>query len=707
MFFQIQGQTIPYFETPIKADGILNETAWEEITPFNGFHNFFPINEGKASMDTDIKVFHDGKYLNLAFVYHDSLEEIRVNSLKRDDYGTGFHLSDCVGVIIDPYSNQNRGYFFAINGAGAQLDALIANYDAENLSWDAIWESGHSVQGTQKVYEMKIPLSAISYDEHISNWSFQFYTRDAKDRMYTVWNKFQRGFLQFDTRFLKPIEMESLKPSKAFKTTLIPALTGAYEKVTKTNASSTNLQPSLDLQYKISDGLRLDATLNPDFSQVDVDQQVTNLTRFNIVFPERRNFFIENSDLFTTLGAASDINPFFSRFIGAQQDILFGLKLSGNVSPNTRIGLLNVQSKLDDFETTQNYTVAVAKQQLNPVFNVAGYLVNRQNTEQFSLKDDYNRVAGLKMNYLSKKRKWSGFTTYSHSFNNDQKNEAYAFSIENNYNTRTLSFGTKVNSVGKNYITDIGFVPRINNYDALKDTIIRNGYTQLNQSLTFNYFPKNQNIIQTWRLASANLDVYLDERGNMLETNLFYNMALFFTNQTSTYINLYHDDIKLKYAFAPFGNENLIFPGNYQNSAIRLGWNSDYTRNAFGSINMQLGRFYQGDRMRFGAKAGYRVLPILNLELNYEYNSFSFDELGKQNLHLMGLTTEVFFSNKLNWTTYFQYNEQIDNFNINSRLQWEYKPLSFLYLVITNNYTGNLASKNWGFSLKINRRLNF
>ncbi len=78
------------------------------------------------------------------------------------------------------------------------------------MSWDALWESGHRVHGTDKVYEMKIPLSTFSYDENISSWSFQFYTRDAKDRMYTVWNKFQRGFLQFDTRFLKRVEIENL-----------------------------------------------------------------------------------------------------------------------------------------------------------------------------------------------------------------------------------------------------------------------------------------------------------------------------------------------------------------------------------------------------------------------------------------------------------------------------------------------------------------
>jgi len=672
---------IPYITSEIKADGILDEAVWQKLKPFNNFQNYSPINEGAARFDTDVLIFQDGKYLNIAFTYKDSLVEVRVNSLKRDDYSSGFHLSDCVGVIIDPYNNQNRGYFFALNGQGTQLDALIANYDDGNISWDALWESGISVQGKNKIYEFKIPLSVLSYDENIAQWSFQFYTRDAKDGMYTVWNKFERGFFQYDTRFLKPVEIENLMPVKTAKTTIIPAITTGYTKDKIEEVDDFLFQPSLDVQYKITDGLRLDATLNPDFSQVEVDEQVTNLTRFNIVFPERRNFFTANSDMFTTLEVASDINPFYSRFIGATQDILGGLKLSGNISPNTRIGLLNVYSKKGDTENAQNYGVLSVKQQMGKMFNATAYFVNRQTMDDFVPENDFNRIAGLKANYLTKNRKWSGFATYSHSFNDEIKGKGHAFSVENNYNTRSLSFSTKLNSVGSNYITDIGFVPRISNYDALKDTLIREGYTHVN--------------------------FYWDEEGKIYESNYFYNTALFFANRMSTYINIYYDDIQLKYAFDPLRNGQFILPGQYKNTAVRIGFNSDYTKNFYGSFNIQPGTFYKGSRTRLGATSGYRFLPLLNIELNYEYNALSFDDLGNEHLHLVGLTTEVFFNNKLNWTTYVQYNEQINNFNINSRLQWEYNPLSFVYLVFSDNYSNEFEHKDWGVSLKVNRRFNF
>ena len=700
-------QTVPLLSEPINADGILSESGWEKATLLEDFQNYFPINEGPASMPTQVLIFHDGQFLNIAFTYADTLPAVRVNSLKRDDYGAGFHLSDCVGIIIDPYSNQNRGYFFALNGEGTQLDGLIANFDQENLSWDALWESGHRVEGNQKIYEFKIPLSTFSYEETIQSWSFQFYTRDAKAGMYTVWNKFQRGFLQFDTRFLRPLVMEDLKPSKLAKTMIIPSVTVQHQRDLEDIDQQTIVQPSLDAQYKMTDGLRLDATINPDFSQVDVDQQVTNLTRFNIVFPERRNFFIENSDMFTTLGLANNINPFFSRFIGADQPLLLGLKLSGNLAPNTRMGLLNVQTKKGDQESAQNYAIASLKQQWNPIFNTTAYLVNRQETQTENDPADYNRVTGIKTNYLSPNRRWSGFVGYSHSFNPNTDGQGQAFSLENNYNTRLLSFSTKLCSVGRNYLTDIGFVPRINNFDALTGETIRSGYTQFSQRILLNIFPEKQKPIQTYRVANASVDAYWDESGDLFEVNYFFNTALFFSNLMSTYLNIYHDQIDLPFAFDPLRNEDFILPGRYANSALRVGFNSDYTQKIYGSINYQWGSFYGGKRQRFATNGGFRFLPFLSLSVHYEYNALDFEDQGIEALHLYGFTTEVFFSNKLNWTTYIQYNQQIDNFNINSRLQWEYQPLSFVYLVFTDNYTEAFAHKNWAIRLKINKRFNF
>lgn len=699
--------SIVFHDVAIKADGVLDEKVWQYSTTLSGFHNFYPINEGLAEHDTEVRLFASSTHLNIAFIYHDTTSRVRVNSLKRDKYPTGFHLSDHVGIIIDPYQNQQIGYYFALNGKGCKLDALIANYDEENLSWDVNWEANTSVDKTNKIYEFSIPLSVFGYKATNKTWNFQFYNRDIKSQLYTVYNKFDRGFLQFDTRFAKPLTFDRLEDISTNKVVAIPSITSTAKGDNNSSKTDFSFKPSVDVQYKLTDGLRLDATVNPDFSQVDVDEQQINLTRFSIIFPERRNFFIENSDIFTSLGATDNITPFYSRFIGSDRNIKFGLKLSGNVSKRTRVGLLNVQTDRNSQRAAQNYTVAVAKHQLNPVWNATGYLINRNSTEKWEFSpENYNRIIGLKTNYLSKQRKWSGSGLISQSYTAETNQENIAYAVENNYSTREVSFSTRLSGAQKNYITDIGFVPRLEQYDPETSMPIRQGYTQVFQDLRLLHFP-TQGAFNAIRYFNGSSRLYLDESGNFNELNLYYNAAAWFTNQSSIYVNVYYDDIRLQYAFSPFRNDFYLSPGSYQNKALRLGWNGRNNGDFFYSMNAQTGTFYGGTRNRISANAGFRQLPLFTVEANYVYNRLDFSQAGARDVHLIGIRSEIFFSNSLNWTTYFQYNEQIKNININSRIQWEYKPLSFIYLVVSNNYTERFMEKDWTISFKINRRLTF
>jgi hypothetical protein len=128
------------------------------------------------------------------------------------------------------------------------------------------------------------------------------------------------------------------------------------------------------------------------------------------------------------------------------------------------------------------------------------------------------------------------------------------------------------------------------------------------------------------------------------------------------------------------------------------------TCSAYYNIAFRYGNFYNGKRTRYYTRFGYHLLPFANLETSYEINKIDLNNLGKETFHLARLTGEIFLSNKLNWTTYLQYNTRFDNFNINSRVQWEYKPLSYVYLVVTDNFNKELNQKNWGLSFKMNYR---
>lgn len=168
-----------------------------------------------------------------------------------------------------------------------------------------------------------------------------------------------------------------------------------------------------------------------------------------------------------------------------------------------------------------------------------------------------------------------------------------------------------------------------------------------------------------------------------------------------------HDYVNLKYGFDPLNNGNAIVPDEYRFGILKVGYNSVSNKKLLFRVNAQRGSFYRGNRTSAGAFLSYRLLPFASVQTQYDINSLDLKELGSKTFHLVRFTGQVFFNNRLNWTTYIQYNTQRDNFNINSRLQWEYKPLSYVYLVITDSFNDAIKRTNWGAAFKMNYRFDF
>ena len=187
----------------------------------------------------------------------------------------------------------------------------------------------------------------------------------------------------------------------------------------------------------------------------------------------------------------------------------------------------------------------------------------------------------------------------------------------------------------------------------------------------------------------------------------FLNSAVFFKDLSAVYYVLNYDEIDLKYGFDVLGNGNALSTGNYNNWNLKVGYNSANNQQLRYRVNIQKGRFYEGEKISGGIYVNYQLLPFANLELSHDMNSIDLNELGKETFHLSRFTGQIFFNNRLNWTTYVQYNNQRNNFNVNSRLQWEYKPLSYVYLVVTDNFDKNFNRTNWGVAFKMNYRFDF
>ncbi len=703
---QAQNKQISYKEVEIQVDGKLDEAVWQQLPTYTGFYNYAPNDVGLAEQQTEVKLFHNGSKLFIALVYHDNDERSQVSSLKRD---VPIGLSDGFAMILDTQNQSQNAYYFSVNAYGALIDGLVerinGGYDF-TTTWNALWDAKTSKNGKDKLYEVAIPLKFLNFNKETDHFGLQIYVRDIKKNAWTILNNVKRNYRLFDLRFTENFSIQELPDRAGSKFALTPALMVNDQHDVINDDKETLVQPSLDLQYNLTSSLKLDATLNPDFSQIDVDQQVTNLSRFSIFFPERRNFFLENSDLFSNLGVQG-VNPFYSRRIGANSDIQFGIKLSGNVAPKSRIGILNVQSEENELLASQNYAVLVGEQQFSKNLAATSYLINRQETDNLEFIDEYNRVTGVNLNYKSTNNRWLGLLNVGKSFSDGISDENTFYHGGIWYNKRGLAWNASLTSLGKNYITDLGFTPRLFNFDAINQVLVREGYTQLSTGLEYEKFYDRSETLNSFRMVNYNNNTYFDEQGDLNQMTNFLNSALFFKDLSAVYYVYTHNYVDLKYGFDPLGNGNAIQPGRYRFGLLKLGYNSANNQKFRYRFNLQRGNYFDGQQTSGGLYLNYQILPFANLELAYDVNAIDLDALGKETFHLARFTGAIFFNTRLNWTTYVQYNTQIDNLNINSRLQWEYKPLSYLYLVVSDNYTQNLSRKDWGVALKLNYRFDF
>ncbi|NER16624.1 DUF5916 domain-containing protein [Spongiivirga citrea] len=710
-FSRIHGQNseITFHDLSITLDGKLDETIWKDLPEYTNFHNYLPSDEGLAEQQTKVKIFHNGEYLFVSAIYQDNETRAQISSLKRDDLSNTVVGSETFVLILDTQHQQQSAYYFAVNIGAAQVDGLIERVNdgfSINTNWNTVWNAKTTTKGTNKHYEIAIPLKNLNFKTDNDQFGIQFYVRDIKKNSWTIFKDVSRNYRLFDLRFTESFRINNLPENSNSRFAVTPSVTINHQEDVLSDIKETTFQPSLDVQYNLTSSLKLDATINPDFSQIDVDQQVTNFTRFSIFFPERRNFFLENADLFSNLGIEG-INPFYSRRIGSRSAIQFGLKLSGNVSPKTRIGVLNVQTEKDEDEDSQNYAVLVGEQQLSNNFTATGFLINRQQTDNFNFVGNYNRVAGANLNYKSTNNRWIGLANIAKSYSNGEKGDSNFYHAGIWYNKRGMFWNASLRTIGRNYLTDVGFTPRLFNFDAINQTVVREGYTQATARISLTKFFQKSKKLNSYRYFLGRTFVYWDEQGKLQQTSSFLNQALFFKNLSAMYISLYHDYVNLKYGFDPLRNGNVLVPDEYSFLRARIGFNSATNNKLVYRTFVQYGQFYNGTNTTASASFQYRLLPFANLQAAYEINYLDLNELGKDTFHLARFTGEVFFNNRLNWTTYVQYNTQIDNFNINSRLQWEYRPLSYVYLVVTDNFNQQINRTNWGVAFKMNYRLDF
>ncbi len=696
-------------KSTIILDGHLTEADWQTSTVADQFYMNYPYDTTFAQSQTEVRILHDKNNLYIgAKCYGKKNGAYVVQSLKRD---FDFLVNDAFTIFIDAFSDATNGLCFSVNPYGVQCDGLIADGGLKGLtrSWDALWFSevySNPVEGYWSI-EIAIPFKSLRFDNAIQSWKVNFARTDLNRNERSSWVPIPRGFKSTILSNTGILTFENFPTQEQSGITLVPYVATGINQDYE-NKEVMKLEPSvgLDAKVAISSSLNLDLTLNPDFSQVEVDQQVINLNRFELFFPEKRLFFLENSDLFSNLGN-SRVRPFFSRRIGSVGEdpipILFGARLSGKLDKNWRLGLMSMQTKaMDEIETkSQNYSVASLQRKVFKGSNLTFFMTSQQSFDEYYYLNDFNRVGGMEFEFRSKDSKLRAKTFAHYSWTQDKLSDSHAYSAKIRYKNKRLNIFTGIDAVGENYITNMGFAPRLHHNYLGKE--YRIAYAQLRMNGSYRFFNIQSSLID-YISPVFFLDVFTDKNYRYQEHRAKASIVVQMMNTSQLSFSYLDYSPILFFPFTLSGLDTPLNSGNYNNQSIAVKYNTGQRKQIFGEFKLEYGGEYLGKLFEFSGELNYRKQPwgVFGLNLSQQNLMHFPEEYGHANFTLVGSKVELSFSRKLFFSTFMQYNTQIQNFNINSRFNWRFKPMSDLYIVYTENYTStNLAVKNRALILKL------
>ncbi|MCB0656742.1 MAG: hydrolase [Saprospiraceae bacterium] len=714
---QNQALFIRRTETPIQLDGKLDEAIWANADVAGNFWEYFPADTIKAINRTEVRITYDDENLYLgAVMYHDGGIHPRyvTPSLRRDYRG---EANDGITLVLDPFQDQTNAYQFGVNPFGVQREGLISEggstQNSLSLSWDNKWYAESYIGDGFWSAEMVIPFKVIRYPGGTPSWNVNFYRIDSESGERSSWSRIPRQMRIISLAFNGELIWETPPTSQRGNVSLIPyALLGTTQDFESGTGVEGTWNVGGDAKIGLGPSLNLDLTANPDFSQVEVDQQVTNLDRFEIFFPERRQFFLENGDLFANFGT-NRIRPFFSRRIGiayneatdenVQNAIYGGARLSGKLNENLRMGLLTMQSASDAsiHAPSTNFSVLALQQKLFARSNIAVLAINKKPFKDPAIADptdsvfQSNSLVGFDYNLASRDDRWNGKLFFHRTFDPGVHDHAAAVGASLTYNRLLWEVDASISQVGSHFNPEVGYVRRTD-------------YTQTTLTAYRNFYPQKGIINQ----HSIGIDYdLLGNAGNGLtdyDVNVLYRIR--FKNTSNFSLRLRHQYVLLTDNFDPTNTEGVELPAGttYPNNLIIASYFSDMRNRLSFELETRSGGFWNGTRLNLDGTVAYRIQPFGSVGIDFSVNRIRLPEpYNDADFYLVGPRFDLTFTRNLFWTTFIQYNNQIDNLNINSRFQWRFKPVSDLFLVYTDNYFPSTFSvKSRAIVLKINYWLN-
>ncbi len=646
-----------YLTTVPVLDGVVDgDPAWRDVDPLSSFQQHMPNQGVPATLHTEVRLGYTDDALHVSFIaYEDDINDMNISS-------NGWQ-SDSVMMVIDPHRSGLSGFAFATNQTGVEWDASTFNGNS-NWNWSTVWEVKAKINEEHWSVEMVIPFTSLQYPRgDVQSWGFNF-ERYVKGRNeLSHWAPIPRQFSVLRLALAGTIENIRPPPSKRnvkFNPYLITAQGEGRDAhlVDRTDYG-------FDILYSLTPTLNLTATVNTDFAQVESDRLQINTGRFSLFFPETRPFFLENEQLFN-VGVPGETLVFHSRRIGigksgSRLPMDGGIKLAGYLGSQSEIGLMSLRV---DSEAGEEHEI----------FNVARYSRTLPNRSKFGLLATHRDSQTHQSHAIATDLQWGigehgeirSFIALSDSNDDIKRDDEYTYALYANYNTPDWQSSASYHEVGAGFNPSIGFVQRPNS---------RKIHLFGQRSLKMN----GKWGLHEWK-PHANYTAYWDFDGYKESSYLHVDSWFIWKSGADIWTALNFSEEGVRNPFYIAGEQVLV--GEYKATELSIGTNSPQDRAwGIGGV-VNIGGFYQGDRIGSGIWSNYTVNKHLNFSLNYNFNRVDFPNLDAPfDFSLASISIYTAFTPKITLASLLQYNDANDILSANLRFAWLRSASTGLYLV--------------------------
>ncbi|HMB72726.1 MAG TPA: carbohydrate binding family 9 domain-containing protein [Gammaproteobacteria bacterium] len=673
-------------DSPPVIDGSLDDAVWERAEVITDFHQTRPGDGAQPSEPTELYLLYDEDAFYIGARMYDSNPELIAAPTFR--HGQGLGSDDRLVVILDPFNTRRAGYRFETNANGIRHDALYQDITSFQSDWTAIWDTAASITDEGWIAELEIPFKTLPFDPNIDTWGFNFGRGIRRRGEEMAWVSRNRSYNPSIVGLAEGLS--GMDQGKGLD--IVPSVAVTQARLFDPGSSDSNMEPSLDVFYRLTPSLNAALTINTDFSSTEVDNRQVNLTRFSLFFPEKRDFFLNDADLFQfgRIGGGGNGNnqassradrenarPYFSRRIGLDQtgapvDLEYGGRVSGRLG-RWSIGTLAIrQDEAGDVDATDLFVGRISAD------------ISQESTFGIILTDGDprsnldNSVYGFDYRYLNtrlpggRQLEADVWLQRSETEGIDGDDGAFGVAVRMPNNTG-LRGGISLKEVEQNFNPAMGFVDRSN----IQDLSAEIGFTRFFESSLMQsaYFG-----IDAQRIESLE---------GQLETEIFKFRLLEIETNSRDEFQFGHtanEEVVLD-AFTIYEDSTRIVEvpaGRYSFGQTDISFETAGQRRFSGGLGYETGDFFGGSIDTISSEFSWNRSNNFTMTVEYEYNDVELPQ-GDFISRLVSVSSAYAFSPNLYWINLIQYDNVSEEFGINTRLQWIPKAGQEGFVVLNHN----------------------